>query len=72
MRDTCSTDGRGCFAVLTDEGAQLLAGLRATHLDGVRERFLRHFEASELETMAAWWDRVVPRGGVGSQSRRLR
>jgi len=59
-RDTCASDGRGCFAVLTDRGDELLARARATHLDGVRERFLRHFEAGELTTLAAYWERVVP------------
>ena len=60
VRDTCSSDGRGCFAVLTDEGEALLARARPTHLDGVRERFLRHFSGDELETMATWWERVLP------------
>ena len=59
-RDTCDSDGRGCFAVLTDRGDELLAKARATHLEGVRERFLRHFEPAEHEQMAAWWNRVLP------------
>ena len=28
VRDTCESDGRGCFAVLTDEGEELLARAR--------------------------------------------
>src|SRR5215204_4896551 len=60
VRDTCDSDGRGCFAVLTDRGEEVLQQARATHLEGVRERFLRHFEPSELEQMAAWWDRAMP------------
>src|SRR5215213_7979325 len=63
-RDTCDSDGRGCFAVLTDRGEELLSQARATHLEGVRERFLRHFEPHELEQMATWWNRVHP--GAGS------
>jgi DNA-binding MarR family transcriptional regulator len=59
-RDTCTSDGRGCFAVLTQAGEELLARARPTHLEGVRERFLRHFAQEELAQMAAWWDRVVP------------
>jgi DNA-binding MarR family transcriptional regulator len=59
-RDTCSSDGRGCFAVLTPAGDELLARARPTHLNGVRERFLRHFGDDELSAMAAWWDRLVP------------
>jgi DNA-binding MarR family transcriptional regulator len=60
VRDTCDSDGRGCFAVLTEQGEEVLAKARATHLEGVRERFLRHFEARELEQMAAWWNRAMP------------
>jgi len=59
-RDTCDSDGRGCFAVLTDRGDELLGQARATHLEGVRERFLRHFAPEELDQMATWWDRVLP------------
>jgi DNA-binding MarR family transcriptional regulator len=63
-RSTCDSDGRGCFAVLTERGEALLSRARATHLDGVRERFLRHFEAADLEQMGGWWNRVLP--GAGS------
>ena len=64
-RDPCTDDGRGTFAVLTDKGEALLAEARRTHLDGVRERFLQHFEPGELRTLAALWDRVLP-GASGS------
>jgi DNA-binding MarR family transcriptional regulator len=63
-RDTCTDDGRGCFAVLTDKGAELLAHARPTHLDGVRERFLTHFSEAELAVLADYWDRVLP-GAAG-------
>jgi DNA-binding MarR family transcriptional regulator len=59
-RDACTDDGRGTFAVLTDKGEELLSEARRTHLDGVRERFLRHFEAGELRTLAGFWERVLP------------
>lgn len=60
VRDACDSDGRGCFAVLTERGEEVLTRARATHLEGVRERFLRHFEPAELEQLARWWDRVLP------------
>src|SRR5215210_4311461 len=60
VRDTCDSDGRGCFAVLTDQGEEVLSLARATHLEGVRERFLRHFKRTELEQMAMWWNRAMP------------
>src|SRR3712207_74796 len=69
-RDVCDSDGRGCFAVLTERGEEVLTRARATHLDGVRERFLRHFAPAEHEQMAAWWNRVLPGAAdVGNLSR---
>jgi DNA-binding MarR family transcriptional regulator len=59
-RDSCTSDGRGSFAVLTDAGEELLARARPTHLAGVRERFLRHFSDEELQTLARYWERVQP------------
>src|SRR5919106_2051195 len=58
-RDTCTDDGRGTFAVLTDKGEATLARARPTHLDGVRERFLRHFAPAELRELAGYWERVL-------------
>ncbi|HET9736653.1 MAG TPA: MarR family transcriptional regulator [Solirubrobacteraceae bacterium] len=59
-RDACTEDGRGMFAVLTDKGEELLSRARRTHLDGVRERFLQHFDRDELEQLAGRWNRVLP------------
>jgi DNA-binding MarR family transcriptional regulator len=59
-RDTECSDGRGCFAVLTEKGADALAQARPTHLAGVRERFLEHFGEAELAQLAAFWERVAP------------
>ena len=59
-RDLCTDDGRGCFAVLTEKGAELLERARPTHLDGVRERFLVHFTPDELRQLADSWERVLP------------
>jgi DNA-binding MarR family transcriptional regulator len=60
VRDTCTSDGRGCFAVLTDEGEEMLARARPTHLAGVRDRFLRHFSDAELILLGEFWERVRP------------
>jgi DNA-binding MarR family transcriptional regulator len=59
-RDACVSDGRGTFAVLTRKGEELLSRARRTHLDGVRNRFLRHFSEDELEQLARLWNRVLP------------
>ena len=60
VRDNCASDGRGLYAVLTDEGEAMLAKARPTHLAGVRERFVRHFSEEELEQLASYWERVQP------------
>ena len=60
VRDTCTSDGRGCFAVLTDEGEELLSRARPTHLAGVRARFLTHFSEGELEQLRRFWERILP------------
>jgi DNA-binding MarR family transcriptional regulator len=60
VRDACVSDGRGTFAVLTEKGEALLTEARRTHLDGVRERFLKHFDPGELTQLATLWNRVVP------------
>jgi DNA-binding MarR family transcriptional regulator len=64
VRDNCASDGRGLYAVLTDEGEAMLAKARPTHLAGVRERFLRHFSEDELKQLATYWERVKP-GAAG-------
>jgi len=64
VRDTCTSDGRGLYAVLTDAGEAMLARARPTHLAGVRERFLKHFSEEELERLARYWERVQP-GAAG-------
>jgi DNA-binding MarR family transcriptional regulator len=59
-RDTCASDARGCFAVLTDAGDEVLATARPTHLDGVRERFLRHLSGDDFPRLAEIWERMLP------------
>lgn len=59
-RDGCPDDARGRYAVLTDKGAEVLRQASATHVAGVRRRFLGHFEASELRVLSEWWRRLVP------------
>jgi DNA-binding MarR family transcriptional regulator len=59
-RMRCQSDGRGYFAVLTDDGLAKLHEARPTHLRGVRRLFLRYFEPHELDQLAACWDKVLP------------
>ena len=59
-RESCVSDARGAYAVLTPAGAEMLAVARATHLAGVRSLFLQHFSDDELDVLGEAWDRVVP------------
>lgn len=64
-REDCSSDRRGCFAVLTGEG---LAALRRTHPvyeRGVAAHFGRHLDDSEARVIAGALRRVrdAARGG---------
>lgn len=59
-RESCKSDARGAFAVLTPAGREMLAAARVTHLNGVRRHFLDHLAPEELATLAAIWDRVLP------------
>ena len=64
-RVSCADDARGAFAQLTDDGAAKLAQARSTHLDGVREHFLKHFSEAELDLLGDAWSRVA---GSAAQS----
>jgi DNA-binding MarR family transcriptional regulator len=70
VRDTCASDARGCFAVLTEAGDELLHKARATHLDGVRERFIVHLSPEDFERLAGLWETILPgstdTGGPGA------
>ena len=59
-RVPCEDDARGQYAVLTPRGRETFDAARATHLAGVRRRFLERFDADELRTLAAFWERLVP------------
>lgn len=60
LRERCTDDRRGLLARLTDRGYTRLQGARATHLAGVRERFLSRVTEQELAELAALWERVLP------------
>jgi DNA-binding MarR family transcriptional regulator len=59
-RESCPSDARGAYAAITPAGVDRLAEARATHLDGVRSRFLSHFSEQELDALGDAWERVVP------------
>ena len=57
-RRECENDARGSYAVITDAGRARLAEARATHLRGVRERFLGHLSDADQRRLEAIWERV--------------
>jgi DNA-binding MarR family transcriptional regulator len=59
-RIPCEDDARGQYAVLTERGREAFDAARATHLAGVRHRFLEQFECDDLRRMAGYWERLVP------------
>jgi len=59
-RERCADDARGYNAAITAKGRKLFQQARRTHLDGVRERFLRHLSADELGRLAELWERIEP------------
>jgi DNA-binding MarR family transcriptional regulator len=58
-RCQCSDDARGCFAVLSDAGAELLDRARPIHLGLVRDRFLAHLSEDDLARLGDVWSRVL-------------
>jgi DNA-binding MarR family transcriptional regulator len=61
-RHSCDSDRRGTYARLTPAGLELFEEARPTHLRGVREHFLAHLAAGDLDRLAEIWDRVSVSG----------
>ena len=59
-RERCEDDARGWFAAITESGRSAFDEARATHLEGVRQRFLRRYSRVELRTLGELWERVDP------------
>jgi DNA-binding MarR family transcriptional regulator len=58
-RSTCDKDGRGCYAVLTAGGAEVVDRARATYISVVRSGFLRHYSRDELGELATLLQRAL-------------
>jgi DNA-binding MarR family transcriptional regulator len=59
-RVACATDGRSIYATISERGRTRLAEATPTHEQGIRERFLRHFDEAEIARLAEFWGRVAP------------
>lgn len=60
-RERAERDARNVEARLTPAGKRLLARLRMTHREGVKERFADRFSAEELEMLEALLGRLNER-----------
>ena len=63
VREPCPEDRRVLYAHITDEGRRRLLEARPTHLAGIRERFLSHFDVDELGVLGEAWARLLADDG---------
>jgi len=59
-RHTCESDGRGVYAVLTEQGHRRLRRAAVTHLRGVREHFTDRLSPPELDELARLLRKLLP------------
>ena len=57
-RDTCSSDGRGVYAVLTEFGMDTLRKAAPTHVDGVRRHMVDLLDEQEQTVLAKVFTRI--------------
>jgi DNA-binding MarR family transcriptional regulator len=62
-KETCATDARVSYAVLTDAGREKLRTAAETHLRGIDEVFLSRYSGSELTALAELLGRLPVTGG---------
>jgi DNA-binding MarR family transcriptional regulator len=58
-RDSCDTDRRGSFAVLTDEGFAALAAAAPGHVEGVRSHLLDQLTPEQVEQLRTISEAIV-------------
>ncbi len=58
-RVPCEDDRRGTYVLITAPGLQALRDAAPVHLRGVFHHFIRHLNASELQTLDASMNRIL-------------
>jgi DNA-binding MarR family transcriptional regulator len=58
-RDSCPTDRRGAFAVLTDEGFAQLAGAAPQHVEGVRKHLFDKLDRDQVDQLRRIFESVA-------------
>ncbi|MGQ0520828.1 MAG: MarR family winged helix-turn-helix transcriptional regulator [Actinomycetota bacterium] len=61
-RQTCPTDRRGAYAVLTAEGRARLRKAAPVHLRGIEEHFAVHLDAGEVDAIRSGLEKVAGAG----------
>jgi DNA-binding MarR family transcriptional regulator len=61
-RESCDSDARGLYAVLTAEGRQRLAEATPTYRESVAERVLHRLDADDLAAFARILDKLADPG----------
>jgi DNA-binding MarR family transcriptional regulator len=61
-RETCATDRRGAFAVITDEGNAMLRRTWPAYARGIANYFAQYLSAEEADEIAAVLGRVALQG----------
>ncbi|MCD0448049.1 MarR family transcriptional regulator [Actinocorallia sp. API 0066] len=59
-RESCASDARGLFAVITLAGRERLQRATATHHRGVREHLIDRLDAAEMAQLRAILDKLAP------------
>jgi DNA-binding MarR family transcriptional regulator len=59
-RQSCPSDARGTFTVLTESGLARLRRAAPTHLRGIEEYVTRRLDADELDTLGTLLARLLP------------
>lgn len=57
-RESCPSDKRGSFAVMTVKGWKAIVAAAPDHVESVRNRFIDHLSKSDQVTLAAIFEKV--------------
>jgi DNA-binding MarR family transcriptional regulator len=67
-KNSCATDARISYAVVTDAGRDALTRASESHLAAVRGVFEQHLDDAELQTLADLLGRLPGAGGADGES----
>ena len=57
-RESCATDRRGAFAILTDAGFEALAAAAPGHVEGVRQHLFDRIDREQVRQLEAIFDAI--------------